>query len=68
MNECENGSLNSCNATLLEVCINTPGSFDCNCPLGYSRQNSTDSCTGNQWIKSVKMLALQEMSNTVYGP
>lgn len=41
VNECEQGS-HSCS----DICVNTIGSYYCDCPLGYELESSSHDCRG----------------------
>lgn len=57
-NECDGSSTNNCNG-VNEVCVNTPGSFRCNCEDGYRRDDS-DNCVGKFVILSCIVYALNK--------
>ncbi|KAK0050577.1 mucin-4, partial [Biomphalaria pfeifferi] len=43
VDECTNNS--SCNSLKNEKCVNSQGSFECQCQIGYKRQNPAEDCT-----------------------
>ena len=47
IDECARG-IHSCSSGNREACVNTPGSFICDCQQGYSR-NADGVCTGNRY-------------------
>ncbi len=47
VNECANPSLNNCASNAM--CINSPGSFDCSCPLGFIGEPTVD-CQGEKRV------------------
>ena len=44
VNECINSTANKC--SFPNNCVNTPGSYNCSCPVGYSLENDGRTCTG----------------------
>lgn len=55
-NECLNSTLNVCSQK--DNCINTDGSFNCSCSVGYKLDNDQRTCTGKM-IKGIFILALR---------
>eukprot|EP00105_Crassostrea_gigas_P016588 XP_011434026.1 PREDICTED: fibrillin-2-like isoform X1 [Crassostrea gigas] len=43
VNECLNSTTNKC--SFPNNCVNTPGSYNCTCPIGYSLENDGRTCT-----------------------
>nr|XP_022292249.1 mucin-4-like isoform X6 [Crassostrea virginica] len=43
VNECINSTANKC--SFPNNCVNTPGSYNCSCPIGYSLENDGRTCT-----------------------
>lgn len=48
VNECGNSSLNLC--TFTDSCLNTVGSYNCSCPIGYLLENDGRTCSGKKYV------------------
>ena len=66
LDECVNSTYHNCSEAENELCLNTVGSFTCECLQGFDLNASTNVCEGQAEIINKKGILLSLTNSFIY--